>query len=139
MTTNVQADDINIYLYYANDVEKADSVMALYCRMYYIDQYLKKKKEGGTSQLHDNESNYLSGILDNIQKTHKALNMTKEEKQERVFQYCSKMYTKIVKLLKESSSDRVRCLDMLCTMINFIKILTIFGPLNAEWSKKCSL
>jgi TPP-dependent 2-oxoacid decarboxylase len=129
--------DLMLYLKYADEVEQADPIMALYCRLYFVEHYVHSKKKQGTSELSPDEVKLTNDTFNKIEKVQKESKLTKEQKQERVRQYCAKMYQKIMELARSPGANITQCTEMLQTMINFISILATFGPLTAEWVNKC--
>jgi len=130
MTQNFQ-----IYLKYADDVEKCDPIMAAACRYYYAQCYLEQTKSRGSHVVSDNTSVHINGILNKIENAHKVSRLNNDQRRDRVIHYCTLMYNKIVHELKTPGSDKVMLLEMLLTMINFIQVLTIYGPLDSTWVK----
>jgi len=133
MTQNFQ-----IYLKYADDVEKCDPIMAAACRTYYVQCYVNQTKNEGSRVVSDNASTQLNWILDKIEKAHKASGLNNDQRKDRVIRYCTLAYNKIIDGLRTPGSDKVMLLEMLLTMVNFIQVLTIYGPLDSTWAKNCN-
>lgn len=127
-------ENLSIYLSYADDVEKADPVMAVCCRLYYVESYLKQVKQHGGSELSAEDKLRIAEILGKAEQEQSVNSLSNEQKKEKVAQYCTKMHNKIMQAIK-TQHNKMECIDMLTTMRNFVQVLTSFGPLSAEWLK----
>ena len=128
--------DLTLYLKYADEVEKDEPIMALYCHLYFAEHYVQSKKKQGITTLTPDEIQLIDGTFNKIEKMKKENRLTKEQNQERVKQYCSNMYQKIMELARRPETNKIQSIENLQTMINFISILATFGPLTAEWVNK---
>eukprot|EP00826_Nyctotherus_ovalis_P026549 TRINITY_DN2072_c0_g1_i7.p1 TRINITY_DN2072_c0_g1~~TRINITY_DN2072_c0_g1_i7.p1 ORF type:complete len:176 (+),score=20.89 TRINITY_DN2072_c0_g1_i7:147-674(+) len=137
MTGDFQGTEI--YLKYADDVEKCDPIMAAACRFYYVQSFISQTKCGGSQIMSNQVSAYMNTIISNIEKTHKASGLTPEQRKARVNRYCTLMYNKIVDDIKTPGADKLQSLDRLTTMVNFIQVMTVFGPLEPVWVENCKL
>jgi hypothetical protein len=133
MTQNFQ-----LYLKYANDVEKCDPIMAAACRQYYVQCYIDKTKSGGSQFVSNNTSSQINGIITRVEHAHKAAGLNPDQRKDRVIRYCTLMHNKIVDSLRTPGTDKQLLLEMLVTMMNFIQVLTIYGPLDPIWIKNCN-
>ena len=135
MNANIHDMNPKAYLDYANSVEKVNPVMALYCRMFYMQKTLESKRQTKSTIVEKNESTFLSEVLNKIEQTHNALGLKKEQKQQRVEQYCEKVYKKVMSEASSPGCNKPECMDMLKSTHDLIEVLTIFGPLTPEWMK----
>eukprot|EP00826_Nyctotherus_ovalis_P058920 TRINITY_DN8148_c0_g1_i14.p1 TRINITY_DN8148_c0_g1~~TRINITY_DN8148_c0_g1_i14.p1 ORF type:complete len:213 (+),score=24.02 TRINITY_DN8148_c0_g1_i14:76-714(+) len=132
-TMENQETDLKQYLKYADEVERADPIMALHCRLYFVENYVKSKKKEGVATFTPDEMKFMNEALNRVEKTQKECQLTKEQKQERARQYCLKMYQKIMETIRSPGADKIQSIEILQTMINFISIIATFGPLAPEW------
>jgi len=133
MNTNPQTTNINDYLEYAKAIERIEPIVAVYCRLYYVDKFVQMKKSSNMQFDPKTESVHINNLINQIQQAQKASNLTKDQKQIRVSDYCKKMFDKIMVELHKPDFDERQIAGQLKTMIDFIEILTIFGPLSPEW------
>ncbi len=133
-----QEQNYAIYLSYANEVKKADLVVAIYCKIYYAQQVIGLKRQIGSVVFQKEESATINSVIKEIEQGQAALGkeMKKEQKQQRVESYCTRMYQKIMAEASNPNCNRGECIDRLKTVSDFIDILTVFVPLNAEWTAK---
>jgi len=127
--------ELKTYLSYADEIENTNPIMAAYCRLHYVDSYIKQLKQE-QKNLTKEDKEQIKGILENVEKVKSVSKLSKEEKKEEVSEYCMNMYTKIMKSINDQKSDNLEYTDMLTTIRNFIQILTSFGPLSSDWVKK---
>ncbi len=128
-----QESNYAIYLSYAKGVEKADSVMATYCKMYYIEKILGQKRQTHSVMVAKEESSVINAVLKEIEQAQRTTRLSREQKQQRVEQYCLKMHEMVMKKAAEPGASRAECADQLRTVSDFIDVLTVFGPLEPRW------
>jgi len=129
-------ENYKAYLDYAKGIEEVSPVMALYCKIYYAEKLLESKKQTKSTIMQQNESIYINDMLKQIHKTHEALGLKREQKQQLVEQYCGKSYEKTIGETLQPGFDKEGCAGRLRTVANFIDVLTVFSPLTPEWIQK---
>ena len=132
----MESTDLKLFIRYADELESHDPVVAQQFRMYFIEkqmEYIKKTK----GQNYKNDKAIISEQLKKTEELNKKLNLTKEQKKQQMHQYCAGMYKKIMDAAKAPNCKKPICISKLKTMMDFIQVLTVFGPLSSEWSNNC--
>ena len=133
--------NLNIYIKYADEFEKCkrDLAVAEQCRMYFIDKQMQLIKGKKGTPGYNEMKTIISEQLKKTEELNKVLKMTKEQKQEQTRNYCGTMYKKIMDAAKAPNCNKALIVSKLQVMVNFIEILTVYGPLNPEWQKNCMI
>ena len=131
--------NLKIYIKYADEFERSqkDLVVAEQCRMYFIEKQMQLIKNEKGKPGYNEIKDIISEQLKKTEDLNKVLKITKAQKQEQTKNYCASMYKKIMDAVKAPSCNKALAASKLQTMVNFIQILTIYGPLSPEWEKNC--
>lgn len=129
--------EMRIYLNYADEVERCDPIMAAACRTYYVEYCISQKKREGSTIFSNKENAELEAVFRKIEAVNTNTGFNPEQRKQRAYVYCTRMYNKIVDSIKAPGFNKIQALDNLITLMNFIQVLTIFGPLEAIWVKNC--
>lgn len=125
--------NIKLYLDYANMLDSRNPVMALHCRIHYLQEFIKSIKMANETSVNRNTSVAINAIFKKIENTKKALKLDKKQEQVEVENYCLEMYKKIMKSAEDPKADKDLIGRKLSMMVDFIQILTNFGELSPEW------
>eukprot|EP00826_Nyctotherus_ovalis_P055441 TRINITY_DN735_c0_g4_i3.p1 TRINITY_DN735_c0_g4~~TRINITY_DN735_c0_g4_i3.p1 ORF type:complete len:139 (+),score=34.99 TRINITY_DN735_c0_g4_i3:173-589(+) len=127
------SDDLELFIRYADELESRNPVVAQQFRMYFMERQMEniKKTKG---QDHKKEKTAIAEQLKKTEDLNKKLNLTNEQKKEQMTQYCKAMFSKVMNAARQPNCKKPLCISKLHTMLDFIHVLTVFGPLSAEWS-----
>lgn len=127
-----------VYLKMAKDLEGTEPVIALCCRMYYLEKYLGLKKQANL-QMSPEENAELTKVLDAVSKTKKLYPMSKEEIKDMLEDFCGKNFVRMdkedhtaPKLTKEHASR-------FNTTAHFIQLLSTYDAMTPKWEEKSIL
>eukprot|EP00826_Nyctotherus_ovalis_P060675 TRINITY_DN8541_c0_g1_i6.p1 TRINITY_DN8541_c0_g1~~TRINITY_DN8541_c0_g1_i6.p1 ORF type:complete len:172 (-),score=16.49 TRINITY_DN8541_c0_g1_i6:450-965(-) len=135
MQTPEHLDD---YLKYADLYDNPNPIMAQYCRMYYIQEYinLKKKSEHG---LHPNESILIASVLKKTEQAKEKIKCTVEGRKQMVEKELSRMYERAMEYVPTDDADKDCLRRRLLVLMDLIKVLTVFAPLASKWEDRGKL
>lgn len=131
----MENEDLDLYLQYAGMLDSRDCIMSLNCRMYYIEKKIEHIRQQGKESVDKTTAE----VFKKVENTNLQLGLTKAQKAAHVNAYCKDMYNKIIKTVLAGNNDKALCVRKLETMVNFLLILTIFGPLTLEWDARCKV
>lgn len=130
--------EIDIYLKYAKELENLEPIIALCCKIYFIERYLEGHKKDGKLNLSSEKKQFINPIYKAVENDKKSLGISKDDRQKKFEQYCNNIHLRMIALINTPKNDRKKSVNSLLTMRNFIKILTLFGPLTPQWQKNCN-
>eukprot|EP00826_Nyctotherus_ovalis_P066060 TRINITY_DN9739_c0_g1_i6.p2 TRINITY_DN9739_c0_g1~~TRINITY_DN9739_c0_g1_i6.p2 ORF type:complete len:186 (+),score=60.63 TRINITY_DN9739_c0_g1_i6:30-560(+) len=132
--------DINIYLKYADMFDSANSVIAQYCRMYYLEEKINEAKNSNSANFKSpTESVFFQSIFNKAEKARARTGYSAPQRKEVIENYLLDMYRRLVSSLLSPKCDKEGCRRRLLNLIDLILILTSFGPLNPEWTGICKV
>jgi hypothetical protein len=126
---------LKVFLKMANDLDSTQPVIALCCRVYYLDKYIGLKKQGNLHMTPE-ENAELSQLLNVVGEAKKIYSMSKEETKDVLEDFCGKNFARIdiedhnaPKLTKEHASQ-------FNTTAHFIELLSIYDGMTPKWEEK---
>jgi len=126
---------LKVYLKMATDLDSTEPVIALCCRVYYMEKYLGFKKEAKLN-LSPEEKAELTQLANTIGETKKIYTMTKEEIKDVLEDFCGKNFARmdkedhnVPKLTKEHASR-------FNTTAHFIQLLSSYDGMTPKWEEK---
>ena len=129
----MEKEDLEVYLQYGRILDERDKIMAMLCRMYYVERkidIMKKMKVNTPNKT-------VTDVFKMVELANKELNLNKDQKILHANGHCSNMYSKLLESINDPNYDKPLLVRKLRMMINFIQVLTLFGQLHAEWQRIC--
>ena len=126
---------IEIYLKYADLFDKECPVISQYCRIYYVQEYMKIAKQNDNGDVSKIETITLSSIIKKSAEAGLNKKYRPEKRKAIIEQRLNTMFQSKLEKIKDSNSDKVLCRRGLENILDLIKILTVFGPLSQNWVK----
>ena len=119
----------------ATDLDSTEPVIALCCRVYYLDKYIGLKKDAKL-QMTPEEKAELTQLLNVVDEAKKIYPMTKEETKDVLEDFCGRNFARmdkedhsVPKLTKEHASR-------FNTTAHFIQLLSSYDGMTPKWEEK---
>ena len=135
---NTKANSLNAFLKLAKDLDSSEPLIALCCRVTYIEKFLAEKKKIGTSPS-PAENKDLSELFTTIEAQKKQLNMTREQTKEYLEKFCLKSfadidqdYNTVPKVTREHAMRFNK-------VSHFIELLPSYDAMTPKWEEICKI
>ena len=124
-----------IYLKYAEDLEEAEPVVALCCRIYYTKKFVEAKQKTGQVFTPDEEK-YVAQLIRDVEFGQGKLGMSSETRKEKLEEFCTKIFLALEKEeLTAEELTKIHAVQFNATA-NFVELLSIFGNLSPQWEDR---
>ena len=130
-----KVEQCKIYLILAKESEATDPIVAHACRTFYVEKYMKAKKNLGM-QLTAEEKKEISELLSVIEARKKEAGLTKEIIREAVEYYCGIRFAALDKEEHKALKITKNHAKLFKNMVSYIELLTMYGPLPPKWDEK---
>ena len=127
-------DSFKAFLKMAEDLDPSEPVIALSCRLYFIEKFLTIKRESG-SPLTAEEQGEFNKIYTQIEESKKSLGMTKEEMKEAVEEFCGRAFVGIDKEDRTAPKITKDHAKRFVTTSHFIELLSLNGGMTPKWEE----
>jgi len=121
------------YLRYARDLDDIDPVVALCCRSYYLTKYIEAKRK---TKMTAQESANIKDLLNIVENIQKKLELTKEQREKKVEEFCIKLFECIVEDDLSAMEISENHAIQFNTTADVIELLKVFGSISNEWEDK---
>lgn len=124
-----------VFLKMANDLEATEPVIALCCRMYYLEKYIGIKKQAKIPMTPE-ENAELGEVLNLVGETKKLYPMSKEEIKDMLIDFCAKNFVLVDKEDHNAPKITKEHAFRFNTAAHFIELLSVYDAMTPKWEEK---